>query len=95
MLLPIFSLTCVRSDYPQHLAPGVTYKVNLNEKHGQELMTYWWSPVERQWVNIGLFPMTCFDTTPVRTWLAERKGQAQPKIRQRPEIKIRQRPVII
>lgn len=84
--IPQFVLTCIRTDYPNHLCLNVKYKIDITKKNDNEILVYWFHPIEYHWDCIGYFPLTCFDTTPVREWLNKKKGveQRQP-VRERVE----------
>ena len=103
--MPQFKLRCVKSDYPKHLIPNVVYTVDTEDKHAGEYATYWFQPIENRWCLIGYFPIICFDTTPIRNYIAKQKGEpiqdkararpGAPKPRMRPGMeKTRQRPSI-
>ena len=79
--IPIFLLTCVKTDYPNHLVKGCRYKIDLAKKDKQnEIPTYWYHPMENKWVIIGNFPLRCFDTELVRKWLNEKKGIVEKSV---------------
>jgi len=95
--IPQFVLTCIKSDYPQHLCVGIKYKVDpVNKDFFHECPTYWFHPIEIRWVLIGNFGLSCFNTEPIKDFIAKKKGVAVPapvtSKRQRPVIKQRQRP---
>jgi len=87
---PVFTLTCVNSEYPHHLFVGCKYKVDVFDKNrDKESATYWFHPIENKWVLIGSFALTCFDLTPIREYAAKKNGTVEksvekPKVIEKP-----------
>jgi hypothetical protein len=100
--IPVFILTCIKSDYPAHLVPGCRYKIDVTSKSkdGKEISVFWIEPVELKWVFIGFFPLSCFDNAPIKKWINEKKGIVEtpkPAVRERMIIKapvVRERVII-
>ena len=100
---PQFGLTCIQSEYPNHLTPGVTYKVdpwntaidNITGK--KEVSVYWANPMSDkdsiEWLFIGYFSMDCFNSYPIQKWIRNKKGIPEGSIaRTRPAVIQRIRP---
>lgn len=92
----MFNLRCTNSEYPNHLVPGVVYKINtdIKDKNGEGYIIYWFHTMDRKWHQIGFFPISCFDATPIRNYIAKKKGiVVSDKPRTRPGVsKARVRP---
>ena len=72
--VPYFDLTCVKSDYPNHLIPGQKYRLRPDDKTEDGLIFCHFYFEDKQYHLIGLFPLSCFDVAPVKQWLAEYKA---------------------
>jgi len=94
--IPQFTLRCISSEYPNHLCIGTKYRVDPSDVSNNECATYWFHPMEMRWVLIGYFSLNCFNTMPIREWLAKQKGEVISQ-RQRPQAVVsrRQRPQIV
>jgi len=104
---PQFGMTCIKSDYPQHLVPGVKYKVDpwetaLNRITGKKEVNIHWAdpmspPGQINWLFIGYFPIDCFNPAPIQKWMRAKKGLSpEQPVRTRPAAPVqRTRPQVI
>jgi len=86
MKYPIFTLDCIKSDYPCHFCVGVKYRVDLNTLNkDKECDIYWYHPMENKWVLIGAAPLSYFNVLPVKKWIENNKESVnKPKERIQP-----------
>ena len=71
--LPYFDLVCVKSDYPHHLVPGLTYRLRTDDKDDEGNVFCYFYFHEKKFGCVGLFPLSCFNVDPIRKWIAEIK----------------------
>lgn len=92
--IPQFVLECTKTDYPNHLCLNTKYKVDTTQRdNDNSVVVYWYCPLEYDWVCIGYFPLGCFNTLPIKQWIAKKKGVPMPEkpVRQRQQQVNRQR----
>lgn len=72
-VIPFFVLRCLNSPCAHHLIIGESYKVKADDKAPDGVATYHLAQ-DKKWYLIGYFQLGCFDTTPIKKWVAKIKG---------------------